>query len=53
MKRPELSLNDKVALITGAAGGLGRAIAWAFGAVGATVFLKALREEKLKSFPWP
>jgi len=48
MKRPELSLKDKVALVTGAAGGLGGAIAWAFGAAGARVFLHDLLEEKLK-----
>ncbi|MEW6666754.1 MAG: glucose 1-dehydrogenase [Thermodesulfobacteriota bacterium] len=48
MKRPELLLKDKVALVTGAAGGLGGAIAWAFGAAGARVFLHDLLEEKLK-----
>lgn len=48
MKRVEISLKDKVALITGAAGGLGGAIAWAFGAAGARVFLHDLFEDKLK-----
>jgi 2-deoxy-D-gluconate 3-dehydrogenase len=48
MKRIEISLKDKVALVTGAAGGLGGAIAWAFGAVGARLFLVDLLEEKLK-----
>ena len=48
MKRPELSLQDKVALVTGAAGGLGETIAWAFGAAGAGIFLHDLLEEKLK-----
>ena len=48
MKRFEISLKDKVALVTGAAGGLGGAIAWAFGAAGARVFLIDLLEEKLQ-----
>lgn len=48
MKRVEITLKDKVALVTGAAGGLGGAIAWAFGAAGARVFLCDLLEEKLK-----
>ena len=48
MKRAEISLQDKVALITGAAGGLGGAIAWAFGAAGARVFLHDLFEDQLK-----
>jgi 2-deoxy-D-gluconate 3-dehydrogenase len=48
MKRFEISLKDKVALVTGAAGGLGGAIAWAFGAAGARVFLIDLLEDKLK-----
>ena len=39
MKKPEMSLHNKVALITGAAGGIGKAIAFAFGAAGARVFL--------------
>jgi len=48
MKRFEISLTDKVALVTGAAGGLGGAIARAFGAAGATLFLADLLEDKLK-----
>ncbi len=48
MKGKEISLNGKVALITGAAGGLGGAIAWAYGAAGAKVFLHDLFEDKLK-----
>jgi len=49
MKRPELSLDGKVALITGAAGGIGEAIARNFGAAGARLFLNGVREEKLKT----
>jgi len=50
MKPGEISLKDKVALITGAAGGLGGAIARAYGAAGARVFLHDLFEDKLKEF---
>jgi len=49
MKRPELSLENKVALITGAAGGIGQSIARTFGAAGAKVFLHDLVEEKLEA----
>lgn len=42
------SLEGKVALITGASSGLGRAFALALGAAGAKVFLVARREEKLR-----
>ena len=48
MKPIQISLTDKVALITGAAGGLGGAIARAYGAAGARVFLHDLFEDKLK-----
>jgi NAD(P)-dependent dehydrogenase (short-subunit alcohol dehydrogenase family) len=50
MKKPELSLKGKVALITGGAGGLGEAIAWVFGAAGARVFLNDIfaLKERLK-----
>ncbi len=48
MKRREISLKGKVALVTGAAGGLGGAIARAFGAAGAKVFLHDLFEDKLR-----
>lgn len=41
-------LRDKVALITGASSGLGRAFALALAAAGARVFLIARREEKLR-----
>ena len=47
MKKPEMSLHNKVALITGAAGGIGKAIALAFGAAGARVFLSGTSVEKL------
>ncbi|MBI4963144.1 MAG: SDR family oxidoreductase [Desulfomonile tiedjei] len=43
-----MSLDNKVALITGAAGGIGKAISLAFGAAGARVFLSGTNEEKLK-----
>ncbi len=49
MKKPELSLAGKVALITGAAGGIGKAISLAFGAAGARVFLNGTNEEKLRN----
>lgn len=49
MKRPELSLKNRVAMITGAAGGLGEAITRTFCAAGAKVFLHDILEEKLKS----
>lgn len=48
MKKPEFSLVGKVALITGASGGIGKAIAFAFGAAGARVFLSGTSEEKLQ-----
>jgi NAD(P)-dependent dehydrogenase (short-subunit alcohol dehydrogenase family) len=48
MKRPGLSLENRIALITGASGGIGNAIARAFGAAGATLFLHGTSEEKLK-----
>ena len=49
MKRPEMSLENKVALITGASGGIGGAVARTFGAAGARVFLHGTSEEKLKT----
>jgi NAD(P)-dependent dehydrogenase (short-subunit alcohol dehydrogenase family) len=49
MKRPELSLENRSALITGASGGIGSAIARAFAAAGAKLFLHGTSEEKLKS----
>jgi NAD(P)-dependent dehydrogenase (short-subunit alcohol dehydrogenase family) len=42
------SLHGKVALLTGASSGLGRAFAVALGRAGARVFLAARREEKLR-----
>ena len=48
MKKIELSLKGKVALVTGSAGGLGGAIAWALGTAGAKVFLHDLFEDKLE-----
>ena len=48
MKKPELSLENRVALITGAAGGIGEAIARSFGAAGAKVFLHGRDTDKLK-----
>ncbi len=48
MKCPEITLKNKVALITGAAGGLGGAIAWAFGSAGGRLFLHDLFEDKLQ-----
>jgi NAD(P)-dependent dehydrogenase (short-subunit alcohol dehydrogenase family) len=47
VKKPEMSLHNKVALITGAAGGIGKAIAFALGAAGARVFLSGTSVEKL------
>jgi NAD(P)-dependent dehydrogenase (short-subunit alcohol dehydrogenase family) len=44
----EQSLNGKVALVTGASSGLGRAFAVALARAGARVFLAARREEKLR-----
>ncbi len=49
MKKPELSLENKSALITGATGGIGGAIAKAFAAAGAKLFLHGTSQEKLKS----
>lgn len=45
---PDVSLEGKVALITGASSGLGRAFARALAARGVRVFLVARREEKLR-----
>lgn len=49
MKKPEFSLNGRVALVTGATGGIGKAISLAFGACGARVFLNGTSEEKLQA----
>jgi len=48
MKKLELSLRGKVALVTGAAGGLGSSIVEHFGAAGAKVFLNDCEGEKLR-----
>ncbi|HEY1434469.1 MAG TPA: SDR family oxidoreductase [Thermoanaerobaculia bacterium] len=45
---PDQSLRGKVALVTGASSGLGRAFAVALAGAGAKVFLAARREEKLR-----
>ena len=47
MLYPQLSLDKKVAVITGAVGGIGRAIVEVFLAAGANVFLTDLRESSL------
>jgi len=48
VKKPELSLAHKVALITGAAGGIGMAIVELFGCAGARIFLNGVKEDKLQ-----
>lgn len=50
MKKPEFSFANKVVLVTGAAGGIGRAISEQFGAAGARLFLNGFQEEKLAKF---
>ena len=45
---PEQSLKEKVALVTGASSGLGRAFSVALAKAGVKVFLVARREEKLR-----
>lgn len=49
MKRPELSLQNRTALVTGASEGIGDAIARAFAAAGVKLFLHGTSDEKLKS----
>ena len=48
MKKLEFSLTGKVALVTGASGGLGSSIAETFGLAGADVFLNGRQEDKLR-----
>ncbi|MFC1941919.1 SDR family NAD(P)-dependent oxidoreductase [Chloroflexota bacterium] len=48
MKKLEFSLSGKVALVTGAAGGLGSSIVEHFGAAGAELFLNDIKEKDLK-----
>jgi len=46
MNRPELSLEGRVALVTGASGGIGQAIVVLFGKAGASLFLNGVKKEK-------
>lgn len=48
VKKPQISLEGKTALITGATGGLGLAISQIFGRAGASLFLTSRREEQLR-----
>lgn len=48
MSRPEYNFEGKVALITGASGGIGSAVAELLGTAGARVFLAGTREDKLE-----
>ena len=48
MEFPNWSLNEKVAMVTGASRGLGRAIALAYANAGADVVLASRNEERLK-----
>ena len=48
MSRPEYNFEGKVALITGASGGIGSAVAELLGSAGARVFLAGTREDKLE-----
>ena len=48
MKMPDLSLTDKAALVTGASGGIGSAIAGVLGAAGAKVFVHGYHQDKLE-----
>ena len=50
MKKMEFSFADKVVLVTGAAGGIGRAISEQFGAAGARLFINGFQSEKLARF---
>ncbi len=47
------SLNSKVALVTGASSGIGRAIARRFAAAGAQIFAAGRREDRLKELGLP
>ena len=48
MSHPEYNFEGKVALITGASGGIGSAVAELLGSAGARVFLAGTREDKLE-----
>lgn len=48
MYKPELSLENKVALITGAVGGIGKSIVNVFASAGARLFLTDLRQDSLR-----
>ena len=50
MVRPSISLKNKVALITGAVGGIGKSIVEVFALAGAKIFLTDLREDPLREF---
>lgn len=48
MNKPQFSLEGKTALITGAPGGIGRAVCELMGAAGARLFLNGTRRERLQ-----
>ena len=48
MKKPQFSLEGKTALITGATGGIGKAVCELMGAAGARLFLNGTREDRLQ-----
>ncbi len=48
MKKLEFDFHSKVALITGATGGIGNSMVENFGAAGAAVFISGRREDQLK-----
>jgi 2-deoxy-D-gluconate 3-dehydrogenase len=49
MSRPQISLDGKVALVTGATGGIGTAVAEILGAAGAKLFLTGTKAEPLRA----
>ncbi|MFC1798313.1 SDR family NAD(P)-dependent oxidoreductase [Thermodesulfobacteriota bacterium] len=48
MNKPQFSLEGKTALITGASGGIGKAVCALMGAAGAQLFLNGTRQDKLQ-----
>lgn len=50
MNKPHFDLEGKVALVTGAAGGIGQAVCELLGAAGARIFLTATKKDKLEAF---